>query len=290
MLTAIDVVGRWPLLPVGAILLLCLLYLPNMWRLLRRDSKALGPIGQTRLRLLAFGVAVGALVAVLLTPVDSIARTQLFMMHMVQVVTITTISAPLLLLAAPAALLQPLVEGRYRRRLLRFLTHPLVASLLFNGLFLFWHIPVIFAVPAQTPPLYHLALLSLLAVSLLNWWPLIGPLADLRRLSYPAQMLYAFLDGQPVDIFAFLLIFAGTVFYPHYALPAALGLSPLNDQEAAGAMLLLPGLIDLVVMTPLFFRWLATLEEQARLRDRQLQQLLEAEQAAARGAPSGEER
>src|SRR5579864_8839444 len=124
--------------------------------------------------------------------------------------------------------------------------------------------------------LYHVELLSLLFTALLNWWPLIGPVRELRRMNYPLQMLYAFLDGQPVDIYAFLLVFSGTVFYTHYAVPPQLGVSAFGDQAAGGAFLLIPGLVDLVVMSPLFIRWLTQMEEQAKKNDPRLQELAEA--------------
>jgi putative membrane protein len=286
MLNALSFLWHWNIFPASVILLLCLLYVSGMSRLRQRSTDI---VERTPLRLLAFAVAILAMVLLLVTPIDSIARTQLFMLHMAQVIVLTTLCAPLLLFAAPPGLLHPLLESQQPRAVVRLLTRPLVASVLFNGLFLFWHLPFIFTVASEVPPLYHLELLSLLGAALLNWWPLIGPLPELRTLSYPAQMLYAFLDGQPVDIFAFLLVFSGTVLYPHYVVPASVGISALSDQEAAGAMLLVPGLVDLLVMTPLFFRWLASLEEKARLRDIQLQQMLEAQDAASSHASSPRE-
>ena len=108
-------------------------------------------------------------------------------------------------------------------------------------------------------------------------------------MSYPLQMLYAFVDGQPVDIFAFVLVFSGVPLYPGYAIPsqfghvswnavpAQLGLTPFADQAAAGALLLVPGLIDLLVMTPLFFRWLKEIEQRTRSVDQERQRLAEIE-------------
>jgi putative membrane protein len=218
----------------------------------------------------------------LLTPLDTIARTQLFAAHMLQAIILTTLCAPLLLASCPDWLLQPVIEQPAIRRVLQALTRPLIASLIFNLTFLIWHAPGLYSLALKYGTLYHIEMLSFLLTSLLNWWPLIGPLRELRRLSYPMQMLYAFLDGQPVDIFAFLLVFTGTVFYPHYAIPPQFmrwGYSAVADQTIAGAFLLMPGLVDLVVMSPLFFRWLAQIEQQAKLTDQQRQEEAEAEAA-----------
>src|SRR5207245_9275346 len=123
-------------------------------------------------------------------------------------------------------------------------------------------------------------MLSFLLAALLNWWPLIGPLRELRRLSYPLQMAYAFFDGLPLDVFAFLLVYTGVVFYPSYAVPPQFiqwGYSAVADQTIAGAFLLIPELFDLVVMSPLFFLWLAQMEQQAKLADQKRQEAAEAE-------------
>jgi cytochrome c oxidase assembly factor CtaG len=170
------------------------------------------------------------------------------------------------------------------RAIFRTLTNPLIASILFNATFLIWHTPVLYNLALSHGTFYHVELFSIFLTSLLNWWPLIGPLRELRHLSYPVQMLYAFLDGQPVDIFAFLLVFTGVVFYVHYIVPQQWlnwGYTPVADQTIAGAFLLIPGLVDLAVMSPLFFRWLAQIEQQARVADRRRQEELEAAEAEA---------
>jgi cytochrome c oxidase assembly factor CtaG len=159
----------------------------------------------------------------------------------------------------------------------------LVASILFNLTFLIWHAPALYNAALARGTLYHVAMLSFLLTSLLNWWPLIGPLRPWHKLSYPQQMLYAFLDGQPVDIFAFLLVFTGVVFYKHYAIPPqfiAWGYSAVADQTIGGAFLLVPGLVDLVVMSPLFFLWLSQIERQAKVDDVRRQEEEEARLAA----------
>src|SRR6185503_15365053 len=52
------------------------------------------------------------------------------------------------------------------------------------------------------------------------------------------------------------------------------------DQAAAGALLLIPGVVDLVVMSPLFFRWLHDIDEKAKINDLRIQAILEARERA----------
>lgn len=228
---------------------------------------------------MAFIAAILLIAIILLTPLDTIARTQLFAAHMVQAVALTTLCAPLLLAACPDWLLQPLIDRPMIRRILQALTQPLVASIIFNLTFLIWHAPSLYNYALRNGTLYHVEMLTFLVTALLNWWPLIGPLRELRRLSYPLQMAYAFFDGLPLDIFAFLLVYTGVVFYPYYAIPPQFiqwGYSAVADQTIAGAFLLIPGLVDLVVMSPLFFRWLAQIEQQAKIADQRRQEEEEA--------------
>lgn len=278
MLNGLDL--SWPRSPEAllVIILLCLLYGLGIRRIRQQHTQD-NPLKKRQI--VAFVLAIVAMALVLLTPLDTIARTQLFIAHMIQFVVLTTLCAPLLLAATPSWLLQPLLRQPLLRHIARALTHPLVASSLFNITFFVWHAPPLFHLALRHETLYHIEMLSLLFTALPNWWPLIGPVRELRRLSYPLQMLYAFLDGQPIDIFAFLLIFTGTVFYPLYVVPPQLGIPAFGDQAAGGALLLIPGLVDLVVMSPLFIRWLAQMEARQKLNDPRLQELAEAEAAEA---------
>jgi len=266
MVTGLSLV--WPFNPgvLLFLLLLVTLYLFGLRRL-RQHPVHEQVEGVERRHIVAFFTAIGIMALVLLTPIDTIARTQLFSVHMAQLVLLTTLCAPLILFASPAALLRPLVQLVGVRSIVRVLTHPLVASVLFNLLFLLWHAPRILHSTLENNTLYHVQVLSIFLVSLLNWWPLLGSVYELRRMSYPIQMLYAFFDGQPVDIFAFILVFTGVTVFPYYAIPPQLGLSTFADQAVGGALLLVPGFVDLIVMTPLFFRWLGQIEKQTKSAD-----------------------
>ncbi len=279
---------HWSPVTLAGLVALCLLYGLGIRYLHRR-----GP-GETPLqarRIVAFVVGIALMALMLLTPIDTIARTQLFSFHMAQVVVLTTLCAPLLLYATPAWLWQPIFEHPGSRPLARIFTQPVFVSGIFNLNFLFWHMPLFFRLALQYGTLYHLELISIFAASLLNWWPLIGPRRELHMMTYPQQMLYAFLDGQPVDIFALLLVFYFVVIYPVYHVPPQLGISAFADQAVGGALLLIPGLVDLGVMSPLFFHWLAQQEEKARLADERRAEeeaLWEAEDALAGNAVEGD--
>lgn len=264
MFDGLNLSWHWSPFTLLGLVLLCLLYIFGI-RYLRRKNPEGTPLQAGRV--VAFIVGITMMALMLLTPIDTIARTQLFSVHMAQVVILTTVCAPLLLYSTPAWLWQPIFEHPGSRPLARAFTQPVIVSAIFNLNFLFWHMPVFFSMALQYGTLYHVELISIFAASLLNWWPLIGPRRELHTMTYPQQMLYAFLDGQPVDIFAFLLVYTFVAIYPFYHVPPQLGMSAFSDQAVGGALLLIPGLVDLGVMSPLFFRWLATLEEKAKIAD-----------------------
>ncbi len=262
----IHFIWHWSPYSLAALLLLCLGYSLTLW-LMHRTSPQTRPVMKRHIAW--FIGAVLLIVLFVFTPIDMIARTQLFLAHMFQVVFLITFAAPCLLFACPDWLFEPALAQPVTRTLLKVLTRPVVASIIFNFTFLFWHLPPLFDRTLTNGNLYHVMLGSIFLASLLNWWPLIGHERQLHELSYPARMLYAFLDGQPIDIYALIIVFSGLVIYP-YAVPAQLGIGAYADQASAGALLLIPGIVDLVVMSPLFFRWLAELEEHARHDDERL--------------------
>jgi cytochrome c oxidase assembly factor CtaG len=67
-------------------------------------------------------------------------------------------------------------------------------------------------------------------------------LPEAGRLREPAQMLYLFLLGVPMQIVAAVITLSDTVLYPWYATaPRTWGLSPLDDQQLGGLLMWVPG-------------------------------------------------
>lgn len=274
-----DLSSTWSWNPtvISILLLLILGYLAALWQARSRRLRDAQEVSVRPYQIAAFFAAIVLAAALFLTPINTVARTQLFLVHMVQAVLLTTVCAPLILVGSPSVLLRPPLELPVVRTIARILTQPLVASVLFNLTFLLTHAPKIYTSLQQDGAAYDAMMLGIFLTSLLNWWPLIGSVHELRRMSYPVQIAYSFFDGQPVDIYAFILVFTTVPLYTHYAIPPQLGLSAFGDQAAGGALLLIPGLVDLGVMSPLFFRWLAQIERKARLADQRRQEELERE-------------
>jgi len=170
--------------------------------------------------------------------------------HMVQHLLLMTVAAPLILLGTPRVaflrgLPQPaggaavmLLRSTAARRLGRSLTHPVLCWLVGTGVVIAWHVPPALELSMRSHPWHVVQHLTFFVAGLLFWWPVINPGrgATLPRSSAP---LYLFLATLPCDALSAFLAFCGRVVYPSHrsAHHPLFGLSPLQDQECAGALM-----------------------------------------------------
>jgi cytochrome c oxidase assembly factor CtaG len=256
---------------------IALLYIFGVVRVSNRHRRD-GQVPKVHIaRIVSFFVGWSIAVLLLISPLDTIGRTQIFFIHIAQIILLSTISVPLVLLGCPEDLLRPALTLPGIREITGLLTNPIVASVLFNFSFIIWNSPRIYNAASVNAGLYDTMMLWFFVVSLINWWPLLGSVPQFRKISYPIQMLYAFFDGLPLDIYAFILVYSGTTLFTNYTIPPQLNLTRFGDQTVGGALLLVPGVVDLIVMTPYFFLWLRQVEQKTRLADEERQQELEDE-------------
>ncbi|MFQ5795485.1 MAG: cytochrome c oxidase assembly protein [Candidatus Bipolaricaulia bacterium] len=191
------------------------------------------------------------------TPLHELSEGYLFSAHMLQHVLLTLVAPPLLLLGTPGWLLRPLLRLPIVMPAARFLTLPLVAFVLFNVVFAIWHLPVLYDLTLGDHPIHIAEHLLFMGTALLMWWPILSPLPELPRLSYPSQMLYLFLlSVAQLPVFA-VITFSDRLLYTGYAeAPRLWNLSALNDQQIGGIFMKVAGmLIFLLVLAIVFFRW-----------------------------------
>jgi putative membrane protein len=104
----------------------------------------------------------------------------------------------------------------------------------------------------------HIGIHNLFMVSgTILFWPLLSPMPEFPRLSYPAQILYLFLLMVPMTAVAAPITLAESVTYPWYAAePHPFGLAPLQDQVIGGILMWVADSFYLMLITTLiFFRW-----------------------------------
>src|ERR1700739_2075189 len=80
----------------------------------------------------AFSGALATIFLALNGPIDARADDRLFTAHMAQHLLLALVMPPLLLLGTPGWMLRPSLRVRAVRRLAKFITHPVVAFILYN--------------------------------------------------------------------------------------------------------------------------------------------------------------
>lgn len=194
-------------------------------------------------------------------PVHELSEQFLYSVHMVQHLLITFLAPPLLLLGMPPWLLRMLLPGPVMG-LARRATKPLPALIAFNGAVVLTHWPVLVDWTLRVEGAHFGAHLILFVTALMMWTPVIGPLLELPRLSYPGRMLFLFLQSIIPTVPASFLTFAEKPIYKFYeTAPRIISMSALTDQRVAGLIMKIGGgFILWSIIGVMFFRWHA-LEE-----------------------------
>jgi len=205
----------------------------------------------------AFAAGLLTLLATLSGPLRDLGDRFLASAHALQLLLLVLVAPPLLLLGTPAWMLRPLLARRPVAAAARVLTRPVMAFALFGVALVIWHMPLLYNLALANPAVHALEHLTILGAALLMWWPLVGSLPELPRLAYPGQMLYSFLLSLPVTLVAMSIVKADELLYPAYALaPRVWGISPMTDQQVAGIILGVPGVLFFYgVLSVAFFRW-----------------------------------
>jgi cytochrome c oxidase assembly factor CtaG len=175
--------------------------------------------------------------------------------HMIQHVLLMMVIPPLILFGAPHlvllfglpnamlhGVLRPFLGWTPLKRLMLTLFHPVNCWFAFVATTLAWHTPVMFELALRSEFWHAVEHTCFLATALLFWWPVIQPWPSRARWPCWAIIPYLLLaDFQNTALSAFL-IFCDRVVYPTYAVaPRIFGMSALEDQAAAGAIMWVPG-------------------------------------------------
>ncbi|MCA0375169.1 MAG: cytochrome c oxidase assembly protein [Gemmatimonadetes bacterium] len=227
------------------------------WRARQATAADVGPTPPQRM---AFFTALALLFLTLNGPLHDLSDFYLFSAHMVQHLVLTLVVPPLMIVGTPGWMLRPLLTSRrapWIGAVARRVTTTAACFTIFNVVLAFWHLPPLYNLALAVHPVHILQHLMFIAASVLMWWPLLSPLPELPRASYPAQMLYCFLMVIPMSVISIYVAMADTLLYPAYATaPRILGISPMQDQQYGGLIMWIPGgVFFYAVMTVVFFKW-----------------------------------
>ena len=208
-----------------------------------RVSRRAGAAWPAR-RTVAFLAGIGVLFLALQSGIDAY-DDRLLSDHMVQHLLLLIVAPPLLLAGRPLVLtLRSLPTGR-RRALTaglnraRPFTGPVPSLILFAAVTLLTHLPSFYDATLRQPLLHDAEHGLYLAAGLLMFSPLLD--ADpvpRHRLSGLGKLVYFIVAMMPMALIGAYLNRDATLFYPAYGPPArALGISAVNDQAQAGAIM-----------------------------------------------------
>jgi putative membrane protein len=198
-----------------------------------------------------------ALIVTLTGPLDRLARERSFSIYIFQQMLLVFVAPPLLLAGIPDWMLRPLLLNRWVEPVARIVTRPLFAFLFFSAVFTLVHYPLVCDRVCQLRPLFGDVHTLLLGTGLILWFPLLSPLPEYPRMSYPMQIMFVFLLTIPMTAVAAPITMAQSVLYSFYfAGPHPLGLTPAADQVLGGLIMWIgQGVYLMFVFSAIFFRW-----------------------------------
>ena len=244
-----------PLATTFLILLTALLYLRGWWLLRRAGLPFIPPW-----RAVAFLAGLLSLWIALASPMD-VFNAFALTAHMLQHMLLMMLVPPLLLVGAPLIPLMrglptfaarefagPLVNWSFANRAGRALTHPAVGLLLMGATMFAWHVPSAYELALRSSGWHQVEHACFLLMSLIFWWPVVQPWPSRARWQRGAMVPYLLVADLQNTVLSAALVFSDRVLYPSYAvMPRVFGLSVLQDQVAAGAMMWVLGSLAFIL-------------------------------------------
>ena len=183
----------------------------------------------------------------------------LFSAHMVQHLLLTLVVPPMLIMGTPGWMLRPALAWRRVDAVARWLTRPTRCFMIFTVVLAAWHLPPMYEFAMAHHNIHIVQHLCFMVAATLMWWPILSPLPELPRLSYPLQMLYLFLLTIPMSIVAICIGYSDHILYPAYSsAPRIWGITPMQDQLVGALIMWVPGgLFFFAIISVVFFRWQA---------------------------------
>jgi cytochrome c oxidase assembly factor CtaG len=209
-------------------------------------------------RIACFATAMVILLAVTITPLETIAMNYLLVIHLLQNVVLAEWAPLLVVLGIPPALAATLA----RPALVRTLTHPGVALPLWLANYMLWHLPWLYDTALANPhTLLHLEHALYFATGVAMWWSVVQDEPHRLGPGVRAGVVFAaFILGSPIGLVIALVPDAIYDFYVD-APERLWGLSPVEDQQLAGILMSLEQAIVFFAVFAVFFLRFLTEEE-----------------------------
>lgn len=267
----------WSPIMIGVIVFLTILYflITVKWR---NDFKVSEPLKKKEAAYFLIGIVL--LYIVKGSPIDLMAHI-MFSFHMVQMALLLLLVPPLLMKGIPWWVWKVVIELPVVRKIFPILSKPLLALIVFSGLFSIYHIPLLFDTIKLDEGLHGTYTFILFISAVFMWWSIIDIEEVTQRLHGLKKI--GFIIGSAVLITpaCALIIFTGTPLYDTYTNPdvwlkamelcvpastlAGLSLSgpelfsnmsPIDDQQLGGILMkIVQEIIYAAFLMSIFFKW-----------------------------------
>lgn len=149
------------------------------------------------------------------SPIDLLGHL-MFTFHMIQMAFLYLLIPQLLIVSIPVWMWKKLLSLPVINKVFAFFTRPLIALVIFNGMFSLYHMPIIFD-HVKTNFWYHALYTSILFLfAIFMWWPLINKVENEKPLSSLKKLGYLFADSILITPACALIIFNQTPMYETY--------------------------------------------------------------------------
>lgn len=216
------------------------------------------------------------------SPVDLLSHIMLTF-HMTQMALLYLAVPILVIKSLPKWLWEKIIYQPFIFPVLNFLTKPIIAILLFNGLFSLYHIPPVFDFTKSSIVAHTISTLILLFAAFIMFMPVMSPVKEFDRLKPLVKIFYVFGNAVLITPACALIIFADVPLYEAYTahgawiqalslcvpgdvligLPSQLSgpemfspLSLLDDQQLGGIIMkIMQEITYFIILTQIFYAW-----------------------------------
>jgi cytochrome c oxidase assembly factor CtaG len=214
-------------------------------------------------RIASFLTAMALILAVSITPLETLAMEYLLTIHLLQNVVLAEWAPLLVVVGLPPVLAAAIA----RPRAVRALTHPAVALPLWLANYMLWHLPWLYDTALENPhSLLHLEHALYFVTGVAMWWSVLQD--EPHRLGAGTRagvVLAAFVLGSPIGLVIALVPDAIYDFYVD-APERLWGLTALEDQQLAGILMAVEqAIVFFVVVTFWFLRFFAEEEQRGEV-------------------------
>jgi putative membrane protein len=245
------VLTDWTLDPLqlAPVVLAAVAYVLRARTLSRRGT----PMAGWRVALFATGIAL--LLLAFASPVAAIGERELFSFHMLQHVLVGDLAPLCLLGGLSGAMLRPLLALRPVERL-RVLANPAVALPIWAVDLYLWHLPPLYEAAVRHSSVHALEHVCFFSAGLIVWLPVLETLPAPEWFGTGPKLAYIAGVRAVETVLGNVFVWSGTLFYGVYDRGEQLwGISPLQDQGLAGAVMMIEGsLVTIVALAWLFLR------------------------------------